>query len=83
MNKIEFENYEQRIDNINALLNKNNIKDLNEALEICLNHHVDPIKKVKEIQPISFDDAGWAYTVGAAIAIKNNIKKFIISLFIA
>lgn len=75
MNKIEFENYEQRIDNINALLIKNNIKDLNEALEICLDHHVDPIKKVKEIQPISFDDAGWAYTVGAAIAIKNNIKK--------
>ncbi len=66
-----FESYERRIDKINAVLAENGIKDLDEAKAICDAQGVDPYKIVKEIQPIAFEHACWAYTVGAAIAIKK------------
>lgn len=68
-----FESYNRRIKQIEALLNKNNIASLEEAQKICLDRDVDVHKIVKDIQPICFDNAPWAYTVGAAIAIKNNV----------
>ena len=70
-----FENYERRIDSINILLGKYGISSLEEAKEICLNNNINPTSIVKEIQPICFDDAIWAYTLGAAIAIKDNCNK--------
>lgn len=70
-----FENYDRRIENINKVLEENNIKDLEEARNLCIEKGFDPYKIVKEIQPICFEDAAWAYTLGAAIALKKNCVK--------
>ncbi len=71
---ITFEGYERRIDKINAALKEAGIKDLEEARQICLDKGVDVEKIVKGIQPIAFENAVWAYTVGAAIAFKAGVK---------
>ena len=70
-----FENYERRIERINKVLNENGIRDLDEAKALCDGIGVDIAKIVKEIQPICFDNACYAYMVGAAIAIKRGVKK--------
>ena len=70
-----FENYERRIERINKVLNENGIRDLDEAKALCDGIGVDVAKIVKEIQPICFDNACYAYMVGAAIAIKRGVKK--------
>ena len=69
-----FESYERRIDQINAELAKHGISSIEEAKKICDNAGVDAYGIAKEIQPICFENAGWAYTVGAAIAIKDGVK---------
>ena len=69
-----FENYERRINQINKVLNENGIKDLDEAKALCDGIQVDVFGIVKGIQPICFDNACYAYMVGAAIAIKRGIK---------
>ena len=71
---ITFEGYERRIDKITKVLNEYGIKDLEEAKAICDRAGVDPYGIVKGIQPIAFENAGWAYTVGAAIALKKGVK---------
>jgi hypothetical protein len=71
---IAFESYERRIKQIEAVLKEYGIKDLEEARKICLDRGVDVEKIVKSIQPIAFENAVWAYTVGASIAIKKGIK---------
>ena len=68
----KFEYYNERIDNINAVLNKYGIKTIDEAYEICKSFNIDPLVSVKEVQNISFDDAGWAYVVGCAVALKEH-----------
>ena len=70
--KIEFENLETKREQILAFLNSNGIASLEDAKSICEEKGLDLFKMVKGIQPISFDDAGWAYTCGAAVAIKKN-----------
>ena len=72
---VTFEGYERRIDQIMPVLNKYGIKDLEEARKICQDKGFDPVEMVKSIQPICFDNACWAYTVGAAIAIKKGCTK--------
>ncbi|MBO5452956.1 MAG: GGGtGRT protein [Clostridia bacterium] len=67
-----FESYERRIDQINAELAKHGISSIEEAKEICDGVGVDVYELVKSIQPICFENACWAYIVGAAIAIKEN-----------
>jgi len=69
-----FEGYERRIDKINAELAKHGIKDINEARAICGAKGIDVFSIVRSIQPIAFENACWAYTVGAAIAIKTGVK---------
>ena len=69
-----FESYERRIPQITKILDKYNIKSLEEAKEICLDKGVDVQTIVKSIQPICFENALWAYTLGAAIAIKKGLK---------
>ena len=69
-----FESYERRIDNINKVLNANGIASIEEAQKICADKGIDPYKIVKEIQPICFENAAWAYVVGAALAIKRGCK---------
>ena len=66
-----FESYERRIDCINSVLHEYGIESIEEAKSICDAAGIDPYKTVKEIQPIAFENAGWAYVVGAAIAIKK------------
>src|SRR5574344_1735127 len=72
---VTFEGYERRIDQIMPVLNKYGIKDLEEARKICQDKGFDPVEMVRGIQPICFDNACWAYTVGAAIAIKKGCTK--------
>ncbi len=67
-----FESYERRIDQINAVLAKYGIKDLDEAKALCDAKGIDPYKMCEETQPICFENAKWAYVLGAAIAIKKN-----------
>jgi len=70
-----FESYERRIDQILPVLNKYGINDLDEARQICLDKGFDPYEIVKGVQPICFENACWAYTVGAAIAVKKDCTK--------
>ena len=70
-----FESYERRIDQIIPVLNEYGIKDLEEARQICLDKGFDPYEIVKGVQPICFENACWAYTVGAAIAVKKGCTK--------
>ncbi len=69
-----FESYERRIDKINKVLAEYGIKSLEEAKKICDDKGVKAADIVKGIQPIAFENAGWAYTLGAAIAIKKGVK---------
>lgn len=66
-----FESYERRIKQIDAVCAQYGIKNIEEAKEICDAQGIDPYTIAKEIQPICFENAGWAYTLGAAIAIKK------------
>ena len=69
-----FENYERRIDKINGVLAQYGISSVEECRELCQSKGFDPYEIVKGIQPICFENACWAYTVGAAIAIKSGVK---------
>lgn len=71
---IIFEGYSRRIETINKCLKEHQIKDLSEAKKICEDNAVFPEQIVKSTQPIAFENAVWAYTLGCAIAIKNNAK---------
>lgn len=73
-NLVKFEGYGRRIANIEKFLAENGIKDLEEAQEICLNKGINVESIVKGVQPIAFDNAVWAYTLGCAITIKKGIK---------
>ena len=66
-----FESYDRRINQINATLNKYGIKDIDEAKAICDAKGINPYDICEKTQPICFENAKWAYVVGAAIAIKR------------
>jgi hypothetical protein len=70
-----FEGYQRRIDQINEVLASYQIKDLDEAKAICEGKNLDIFEIVKGVQPICFENACWAYVVGAAIAIKKNLTQ--------
>ena len=69
-----FESYERRIGKINGVLSQYGIGSVEECREICKKAGFDPYEIVKGIQPICFENACWAYTVGAAIALKSGVK---------
>ena len=69
-----FESYERRIDKINGVLAEYGISSVEECAEICKAKGIDPAATVRAVQPIAFENACWAYTVGAAIAIKKEVK---------
>lgn len=71
---IRFEGYERRIDGINKCLAEYGFKDLEEVRELCLSKGIDVDKIVKGVQPIAFENAVWAYTLGCAVALKKGIK---------
>ena len=70
-----FESYERRIDQINKVLNSYGISSIEEAEKITKDAGLDVYNQIKGIQPICFENACWAYIVGAAIAIKKNCRK--------
>ena len=70
-----FESYERREKQVLAALNKYGINTIEEAAEVTKAAGLDVYKMVEGIQPICFENAKWAYTVGAAIAIKKGCKK--------
>ena len=69
-----FESYERRINQIQPVLEKYGMETIEDAKVVCENLGIDPYTIVKETQPIAFENAGWAYTLGAAIAIKKGCK---------
>ena len=69
-----FESYERRVDKINAVLAEYGINSIEECRAICKEKGFDPYEIVKGVQPIAFENAGWAYCVGAAIAIRKGVK---------
>lgn len=70
-----FESYERRIAQVNAVLSQYGIASLEEAKEICEAKGIDPYTITKNIQPICFENACWAYVAGAALAIKRGCRK--------
>ncbi len=70
-----FESYERRIKQIDAVLNSYGIASIEEAEKITKDAGLDVYKMVEKVQPICFENAKWAYTVGAAIAIKKGCRK--------
>ena len=71
----KFEGYERREAKILAALKEFGINSIDECKEICDAYGIDPYKIVEETQPICFENAKWAYVVGAAIAIKKGCTK--------
>ncbi len=71
---IKFEGYERRINKINDTLKEYGFSSLEDAAVLCESKgiHVETI--VKGVQPIAFDNASWAYTLGCAIALKKGVK---------
>ena len=70
-----FESYERRIDKITPILAEYGISSIEECKDITLAKGIDCDKIVRETQPICFENAVWAYTVGAAIALKKGCTK--------
>lgn len=69
-----FESYERREKQILEVLAQYDIKSIEECRDICQAKGFDPYKIVEGIQPICFENAKWAYTVGCAIAIKKALN---------
>ncbi len=69
-----FESYERRIDQILPVLEQYGIESIEAARQVCKDAGFDPYKIVEDVQPICFENAKWAYTLGAAIAIKKDCK---------
>ena len=70
-----FESYDRRIRQIDAVLAEYGIASIEEAKKICDDKGIDPYKICKDTQPIAFENAAWAYVVGAAIAIRKGCTK--------
>ena len=70
-----FESYERREKQILAVLEQYGIKTIEECADVCKEKGLDIYKLVEGIQPICFENAKWAYTVGCAIAIKKGCKR--------
>ena len=68
---IEFERSVERMPRIQQILDMYGLESLTNSRDLCNKHGFDPFDIVKETQTIAFDDAAWAYTLGAAIAIKQ------------
>ena len=67
-----FEGYERRIDKINEVCKQYGLASIEDAKKVCDEKGINPYQIVEDLQPIAFENAKWAYTLGAAIAIKKN-----------
>ena len=68
-NDVTFEGKDRRLAKIEACLAEYGLGSLEEARELCLSKGFDPEKIVKGVQPIAFEGASWAYTLGCAVAL--------------
>ena len=73
-NDVMFEGKERRLAKIEACLSEYGLASLEEARELCLSKGFDPDAIVKGVQPIAFENASWAYTLGCAVALKKGVK---------
>ena len=71
---VQFEGYERRIKKIEACMKEYGFGSLEEVKEYTVNNGVDVDTIVRNVQPIAFENAVWAYTLGAAIAMKKGCK---------
>ena len=71
----KFEGQERRMPKIEAALKEYGMTSLEEARDLCLSKGIDVESIVKGVQPIAFENAVWAYTLGVAIALKKGITK--------
>ena len=71
----KFEGQERRMNKINACLETLGMKEIEEARDLCLSKGINVEEIVKGVQPIAFENAVWAYTLGTAIALKRGIKQ--------
>ncbi|MEE0858170.1 MAG: GGGtGRT protein [Acutalibacteraceae bacterium] len=71
---VTFESMDRRMPKIEKCLAEYGIANLEEARQLCLDKGFDPYQIVKDVQPIAFENAGWAYTLGCAIAVKKEVK---------
>ena len=69
-----FEGYERRIAGIQKVLDQYGFKTIEETRELCQSKGFDPYEIVRGVQPICFENACWAYTLGCAIALKCDVK---------
>jgi len=69
-----FLGYDKRKEKISSFLQQNGLENLEVCKQICLQHNVNVEEIVKEVQPIVFDDAVWAYVVGSALCLKNKVS---------
>ena len=72
---VQFEGQERRMPKINACLAEYGMSSLEDARQLCLDRGIDVEKIVKGVQPIAFENAVWAYTLGVAVALKKDCKK--------
>ncbi|MCF0207530.1 MAG: GGGtGRT protein, partial [Bacteroidales bacterium] len=72
--EVKFESQERRMANVVKVLNNYGIASVEEANQICDKYGIDPYLECEQTQNICFENAKWAYVVGAAIAIKKNCK---------
>lgn len=73
-NDVKFEGKERRMAKIEKCLAEYGIESLEAARELCLSKGVDVDAIVKGVQPIAFENASWAYTLGVAVAFKKDVK---------
>ena len=73
-NDVKFEGKERRMAKIEKCLAEYGLSSLEEARDLCLSKGIDVDAIVKGVQPIAFENASWAYTLGAAVAIKSGVK---------
>ena len=71
---VTFESMDRRMPKIEKCLAEYGIANLEEARQLCLDKGFDPYQIVKDVQPIAFENAGWAYTLGCAVALKKEVK---------
>lgn len=71
---IQFEGMERRMAGIEACLRENGLDSLEAAEALCKEHGIDVAGIVKGVQPIAFENAVWAYTLGTAIALKKGAR---------
>ena len=73
-NDVKFEGKERRMAKIEKCLAEYGLASLEEARDLCLSKGIDVDKIVKGVQPIAFENASWAYTLGCAVALKKGVQ---------